>query len=77
MQRVVVVDTDIDIRSPDDIEWAIAMRMNAEDKIRVFAASGRSGSTARLGIDATRGPGSANERPTIPGENKYRLDKYR
>lgn len=77
VQRVVVVDTDIDIRSPDDIEWAIAMRMNAEDKIRVFAASGRSGSTARLGIDATRGPGSEGERPTIPGENKYRLDKYR
>ena len=77
VQRVVVVDTDIDIRSPDDIEWAIAMRMNAEDKIRVFAASGRGGPTARLGIDATRGPGSEGERPTIPRENKYRLDKYR
>jgi 2,5-furandicarboxylate decarboxylase 1 len=78
LQRVVIVDTDIDIRNPDDIEWAIAMRMNTQDKTKVYSAPARGGgSTARLGIDATLASGTNGERPVIPGVEKYRLDKYR
>jgi 2,5-furandicarboxylate decarboxylase 1 len=77
LQRVVIVDTDVDIRNPDDIEWAIAMRMDAQEKLRVFSAPGRGGgSTARIGIDATLSSETGGERPTIPGAEKYRLEKY-
>ena len=79
LQRVVVVDTDIDIRNPDDVEWAITMRMDAKDKIRIYEAPARgSGTTARMGIDATLAADKelAGNRPKIPEAKKYRLDKY-
>ena len=79
LQRVVVVNTDIDIRNPDDIEWAISMRADAKEKIKVFSTLNRSGgSTARMGIDATLASETADtgERPTIPGAEKFKLSKY-
>jgi 2,5-furandicarboxylate decarboxylase 1 len=79
LQRVVVVDTDIDIRNPDDVEWAIAMRMDTKDKINIYEAPARGGgTTARIGIDATLTADKeiAGNRPEIPEAKKYRLEKY-
>jgi 2,5-furandicarboxylate decarboxylase 1 len=79
IQRIVVVDGDVAIRSSADVEWAIAMRADARDKIRVIEAPARGGgTTVRLAIDATLelDRRQAGERPRIPDIGKYPLDKY-
>lgn len=79
IQRVVVVDPDVAIRRSEDVEWAIAMRANAENKIRILETAARgAGTTTRLSIDATLGLENrqSGERPRIPGIGKYQLDNY-
>jgi len=62
LKHVVVVNEDVDIRDPLDVEWAIATRVQAD--LDVFIVSGAKGSplepshqlrgvTAKMGIDAT------------------------
>jgi 2,5-furandicarboxylate decarboxylase 1 len=61
LDMVVVVDDDIDIRDPHDVEYALATRMEASrDLITMPAArgheyirAGQNGIRAKLGIDAT------------------------
>jgi 2,5-furandicarboxylate decarboxylase 1 len=79
LQKVVVVDPDVDIRNPDDIEWAIASRMNRANKTTVNEDRSPDGLTrSRFGIDATIETGlrAAYERPTIPAHEAFLLDDY-
>lgn len=62
LKHVVVVDDDVDIYDPEDVEWAIATRVQAD--LDIFIVPGAKGSpleashslrgvTAKMGIDAT------------------------
>jgi 2,5-furandicarboxylate decarboxylase 1 len=61
LDLVIVVDEDIDIRDPHDVEYALATRMEASRDLMVMPAArgheyirvGQNGIRAKLGIDAT------------------------
>ena len=61
LDLVIVVDDDIDIRDPHDVEYALATRMEASRDLMVMPAArgheyirvGQNGIRAKLGIDAT------------------------
>ena len=61
LDMVIVVDDDIDIRNPLDVEYALATRMEASRDLIVipeargheYVRAGRGGIRAKLGIDAT------------------------
>ena len=61
MKHVVVVDEDIDIHKPSDVEWAIATRFQAEKDIVIKKEKGSSldpsadsdMTTSKVGVDAT------------------------
>jgi 2,5-furandicarboxylate decarboxylase 1 len=61
LDMVIVVDDDIDIRDPADVEYALATRMEASRDLFVmpdgrgheYVRIGRNGIRAKLGIDAT------------------------
>ena len=87
VKRVVVVDSDVDIFDPVDVEWAIATRMQAgNDVFIVNRACGNKldpstddGVCDKMGIDATI-PLTSDpfrfERIRIPGEKELRLSDY-
>ena len=62
LKQVVVVDLDVDIDNPDEIEWAIATRFQADQDLLVVSGaqgskldpSSRDGISAKMGIDATK-----------------------
>src|SRR5438105_11944361 len=76
LKHVVVVDDDIDVFNPTDVEWAIATRVQADhDVLIVTNARGKPldpslpptppgivPTTAKMGIDATIGEGIPKER---------------
>ena len=81
LKRVVVVDEDIDIFNPDDVEYAIATRVRwNEDVVLISGAKGSSldpsaknGLTTKFGIDATKELGEAGkayERVVRTGKQK-------
>lgn len=61
LDLVTVVDSDINIRDPHDVEYALATRMEASSDLIVIPAArgheyvriGKDGIRAKLGIDAT------------------------
>jgi UbiD family decarboxylase len=66
LKRVVVVDSDVDLFDPADVEWAIATRFQADRDLVVLTdqpgssldpsgdhAPGRKARTAKMGLDAT------------------------
>jgi 2,5-furandicarboxylate decarboxylase 1 len=61
LDMVIVVDDDIDLRDPADVEYALAMRMEAAHDLIVvpdargheYVRVGKGGIQAKLGIDAT------------------------
>ena len=65
IKQVVVVDDDIDIADPLQVEWAVATRMKADRDLVVVPGVRadrsepleRDGLIAKLGIDATRRTG--------------------
>ncbi len=79
LKQVVVVDDDVDIHNPTEVEWAIATRFQADRDLLVVPNSQNSkldpttddGCGAKMGIDATK-PLSAAEmtfkRIRVPGE---------
>lgn len=87
LKHVVVVDEDVDIFNPAEVEWAIATRVQAD--LDVFIVPGAKGSplepshnlrgvTAKMGIDATI-PLRAKEyyqRKRIPGAEQIKLEDY-
>ena len=87
VKRVVVVDKDVDIFDPIDVEWAIATRCQAgRDVFIVERALGNKldpssddGISDKMGIDATV-PLEADpfrfERIRIPRENQFKLEDY-
>src|SRR5215216_2259059 len=79
VKHVVVVDEDVDIHDPTEVEWAVATRFQADrDLVIVPESQGskldpstRNGVGAKMGLDATK-PLAASEmtfkRIRIPGE---------
>jgi len=79
LQRVVVVDADVDILDHRDIDWAIASRMNRASQLTVSEVqTGRGATTTRIGYDATAplAQREASRRPDIPGAGQFDLDRY-
>lgn len=86
-RRIVVVDEDIDIRSLEDVEWAVWTRATDASKIIVLPnvesweldrASHPGRGSIRLGIDATMNMADRHilVRPRTPGLDKARLADY-
>jgi 2,5-furandicarboxylate decarboxylase 1 len=85
IKQVIVVDKDVDISSPDEVEWAVATRFQADrDLVLVAGAQGskldpssNDGISAKLGLDATA-PFSddplAFRRIRVKGEEDVDLD---
>ena len=81
VKHVIVVDEDVDIHNPAEVEWAVATRFQADrDLVVVPESQGskldpstRNGVGAKMGLDATK-PLSAAEmtfkRIRVPGEEK-------
>lgn len=88
IKHVVVVDTDVDIFDPIDVEWAIATRCQADRDVFIVAGacgnkldpSTDDGLSAKMGIDATvpmKDKGTDKFlRIRIPGENDIDLESY-
>ncbi|KAB3530532.1 UbiD family decarboxylase [Alkaliphilus serpentinus] len=88
VKHVVIVDNDVDIFSHDDMEWAIASRVQASRDLVVIPGAlgsglepshGLNGVTDKIGIDATKPLGDAGkkfERAKIPGFEKIDIEKY-
>jgi 2,5-furandicarboxylate decarboxylase 1 len=84
IKQVVVVDEDVDIHNPTEVEWAIATRFQADrDLIVVSNAQGskldpssRDGISAKMGLDATvplDAPEFKFTRIQVPGERDVDL----
>jgi 2,5-furandicarboxylate decarboxylase 1 len=86
VKHVIVVDDDVDIHNPAEVEWAVATRFQADkDLVIVPESQGsrldpstRNGVGAKMGMDATK-PLDADEikfkRIRVPGEDKIDLNK--
>lgn len=79
VKHVVVVDEDVDIHDPREVEWAVATRAQADEDLVVVAnsqgskldPSSRNGVGAKMGIDATvplDAPPGKFTRIRVPGE---------
>jgi 2,5-furandicarboxylate decarboxylase 1 len=87
IKRVIVVDKDVDIFDPIEVEWAMATRFQAGRDCTVITRalgskldpSAEDGVSDKLGIDATVPLGVdpfRYERIRIPGENDFNLEDY-
>ena len=87
IKRVVVVDKDVDILDPVEVEWAIATRFQAGRDCTIITRalgskldpSGDDGVSDKMGIDATVPLGAdpfRYERIRIPGEKDIDLESY-
>lgn len=86
VKQVIVVDTDVDIHNPAEVEWAVATRFQADRDLVVIAESQgskldpstRNGVGAKMGLDATK-PLDAEEmkfkRIRVPGEDQVDLGR--
>jgi 2,5-furandicarboxylate decarboxylase 1 len=84
VKHVIVVDTDVDIHNPAEVEWAVATRFQADRDLVVIQESQgskldpstRNGVGAKMGLDATK-PLDAEEmkfkRIRVPGEDQVDL----
>src|SRR6185369_16022559 len=79
LKHVIVVDEDVDIHNPTEVEWAVATRFQADrDLVIVPEAQGskldpsaRDGVGAKMGLDATKPLAAAEmtfKRIRVPGE---------
>lgn len=88
VKHVIVVDDDVDIFNPTDVEWAIATRVQADKDVVIIPGARGSGLepthemrgvTAKMGIDATAPLGelgSRFERIRMPGWEKIKAQDY-
>lgn len=85
IKRVVVVDMDVNIHDPREVEWAIATRFQADRDLIVVAdsqcskldPSTRDGIGAKMGLDATiplDAPPMRFKRIAVPGEREVVLE---
>ncbi len=79
VKQVIVVDDDVDIHDPAQVEWAVATRFQADRDLVVVAGtqgsrldpSTRNGVGAKMGLDATKpvdAPALRYQRISVPGE---------
>jgi 2,5-furandicarboxylate decarboxylase 1 len=85
IKHVVAVDEDVDIHNPQDVEWAVATRFQADRDLVILPQSMGSkldpstadGIGAKMGLDATvplSAPEGKFRRIRVPGENTVDLD---
>ena len=86
VKHVIVVDDDVDIHNPTEVEWAVATRLQADRDLLVVPESQgskldpstRNGVGAKMGMDATK-PLSAGEmvfkRIRVPGEESVDVER--
>jgi 2,5-furandicarboxylate decarboxylase 1 len=86
VKHVIVVDDDVDIHNPTEVEWAVATRFQADRDLLIVPESQgskldpstRNGVGAKMGMDATK-PLSAPEmvfkRIRVPGEESVDVDR--
>jgi 2,5-furandicarboxylate decarboxylase 1 len=73
VKLAVTVDDDVDVRSDEEVLWAVATRFQADRDLIVIPRlpgslldpSSDDGTTARMGLDATRGPGFEGVRISV------------
>jgi len=86
LKQVIVVDEDVDIFNPAEVEWAVATRFQADrDLVVVSGSQGsrldpstRDGVGAKMGLDATKplsAPPMKYTRIRVPGEDEVDLTK--
>ena len=91
LKQVIVVDDDVDVHNPTEVEWAVATRFQADRDLVVVAGAQGSpldpsttvtgrvdGMSAKMGLDATRPltyEGHTFTRVRIPGEDGVDLAK--
>ena len=86
VKHVVVVDEDVDIHDPAEVEWAVATRFQADRGLLVVTESQgskldpstRDGVGAKMGLDATKplaAEGLAFKRIAVPGEDAVDLTR--
>jgi 2,5-furandicarboxylate decarboxylase 1 len=79
LKHVIVVDEDVDIHNPTEVEWAVATRFQADRDLVIVPESqgskldpsNRDGVGAKMGLDATRplaAPVMVFKRIRVPGE---------
>jgi 2,5-furandicarboxylate decarboxylase 1 len=84
LKTVIVVDTDVDIHNPREVEWAVTTRFQADRDLVVIAhaqgskldPSTRDGVGAKMGLDATvplDAPAGKFTRIRVPGEAEIDL----
>jgi 2,5-furandicarboxylate decarboxylase 1 len=86
VKQVIVVDEDVDIYNPAEVEWAVATRFQADrDLVIISEAQGskldpstRNGVGAKMGLDATKplaAPAMAFTRIRVPGEDHVDVER--
>ena len=84
IKQVIVVDEDVDIHDPVEVEWAVATRFQADRDLLVVTdsqgskldPSTRNGVGAKMGLDATKSLSAAEmvfKRIRVPGEDQVDL----
>ncbi len=89
LKQVIVVDDDVNVHNPTEVEWAVATRFQADRDLVVVAGAQGSpldpsttldghldGRSAKMGLDATRPliyPGHTFTRIRVPGEDQVEL----
>jgi 2,5-furandicarboxylate decarboxylase 1 len=79
LKHVIVVDDDVDIHNPTEVEWAVATRFQADRDLVIVPESqgskldpsNRDGVGAKMGLDATKPLAAAEmtfKRIHVPGE---------
>jgi len=75
LKLVTVVDDDVDLRNPREVAWALATRFQPDRDTIILSgmegyvidpSCGGSGTSSRLGLDATRGSGPEFDKITVP-----------
>src|SRR5947209_17874812 len=81
VKHVIVVDEDVDIHNPAEVEWAVATRFQADRDLVIIPESQgskldpstRNGVGAKMGLDATKplaAPRMRYHRIRVPGEEE-------
>jgi 2,5-furandicarboxylate decarboxylase 1 len=87
VKQVIVVDEDVDIHDPAQVEWAVATRFQADQDLVIVPnsqgskldPSTRDGVGAKMGLDATKpldAPEMTFKRIRVPGEEAIRVDEH-
>jgi 2,5-furandicarboxylate decarboxylase 1 len=82
IKKAVVVNGDVNIRDPLEVEWAMATRFQADKDLIVIPelkgqpidpSAGEGFLTAKMGIDATRPDSKGFEKIFFPDDVQHRL----